>query len=105
MLQFHVYVLRCSDGSYYVGHTDNLEERLFQHENGTLGGYTARRRPVRLVWSHELPTREQAFELEQRLKSWSRAKKEALIREDFVALKKAARGKNARERVPRLRLP
>jgi predicted GIY-YIG superfamily endonuclease len=48
-MAFHAYILRCSDGSYYVGHTDDLELRMAQHEAGTLGGYTARRKPVR--WS------------------------------------------------------
>jgi hypothetical protein len=48
---FFVYVLRCSDGSYYTGHTDNLDARLADHHLGTLGGYTSTRRPVQLLWS------------------------------------------------------
>jgi len=78
MLNFHVYMLRCSDGSYYVGHTDDLELRLAQHERGELPGYTSTRRPVTLVWCTLLESREDAFTLEFKLKGWVRAKKEAL---------------------------
>src|SRR5262245_52675923 len=44
-------MLRCTDGSYYVGHTDNLEDRIHQHQAGTIAGYTTSRRPVQLVYS------------------------------------------------------
>jgi predicted GIY-YIG superfamily endonuclease len=50
-MSFYVYILKCSDGSYYVGHTDNLEARLVQHERGEVAGYTSRHLPVRLVWT------------------------------------------------------
>jgi len=48
-MTFYAYMLRCSDGSYYIGHTDDLDYRLAQHQAGTLGGYTSKRRPVTLV--------------------------------------------------------
>ena len=50
---FFAYMLRCSDGTYYVGHTDELDRRLAEHETGATGGYTATRRPIQLVWFEE----------------------------------------------------
>lgn len=87
---FFAYMLRCADGTYYVGHSDDLEARLGAHRDGTLGGYTAKRRPVELVWSADFPTRDEAFEAERKIKGWSRAKKEALIRGDWVAIQRLA---------------
>jgi predicted GIY-YIG superfamily endonuclease len=55
------YILRCADGSYYVGCTTNLDQRMAQHGDGTLGGYTASRRPVELVWVDEFPDIHQAI--------------------------------------------
>ena len=89
MKPFYVYMLRCSDGSYYVGHTDDLEKRIGQHNDGIYGGYTETRRPVRLVFTCDFSTREQERELQ--LNGWSRAKKEALIREDWDELRRLAR--------------
>jgi len=59
---FWVYMLRCADGSYYVGHTEELELRISRHQSGELGGYTANRRPVQLVFANDLPTRQEALE-------------------------------------------
>jgi predicted GIY-YIG superfamily endonuclease len=91
MKPFFVYMLRCRGGSFYVGHTDELERRLAQHQDGSCGGHTAGKRPVRLVWFAEVPTREEALALEFQLKGWSRAKKEALIARDWALLKLLAR--------------
>ena len=91
---FCVYILECADGFYYVGHSDNLEERLQQHQSGALGGYTANRRPVRLAYSQDFPTRDQAFLAERRVKGWSRKKKEALMRGDWGELRRLARGRH-----------
>ncbi len=83
-----VYILRCADGRYYTGLTRGaLESRIAQHNAGHFGGYTARRRPVELVWSQSVDRVADAIALERRLKLWSRAKKEALIRGDIEALK------------------
>jgi len=49
-MSFWVYILRCADGSYYTGHTDNLEQRIGQHNAGAIEGYTHSRRPVTLMW-------------------------------------------------------
>ncbi len=92
MKPFFVYMLECSDRSLYVGHTDDLEARLVQHETGALGGHTSTRRPVRLVWSEEMISREEALTCELQLKGWSRAKKWALIEGDWALLKRLARG-------------
>lgn len=88
---FFAYILRCSDGSYYVGHTDEIERRLVEHETGAGSGYTASRQPVQLVWFEEFPTREEAKAAEAQLKKWSRRKKEALIGGRMEELRAAAR--------------
>ena len=85
-LAYHVYMLRCSDGSYYVGHTNDLEQRLAAHEGGAIEGYTLSRCPVELVFSDQFSTRLEAFHRERRIKGWSRAKKEALIKGDWDGL-------------------
>ena len=90
-MTFWIYLLHCGDGSYYTGHTDNLEQRLVQHEAGTFGGYTAERKPLELVYSQELPSREEALAAEMQIKRWSRRKKEALIRGDWKGVRDAAR--------------
>ena len=91
-MAFHTYILRCADGSYYVGHTEDLEHRLAEHQAGTTGGYTARRRPVMLLWTQSFQTREEAFAAERQLKGWSRAKKEAMIAGDWGLVSILARG-------------
>ncbi len=81
-----VYILRCADGSYYVGSTTHLEFRLWQHQNGQGAEYTKRRLPVELAFAHETETAGEAFGLEKRIQGWGRAKREALIRGEFAAL-------------------
>ena len=90
-MDFYAYMLRCSDGHYYVGHTENLDARIAQHQAGAIPGYTEKRRPVVLVWSDRFAERDQAFAAERQIKGWSRAKKEALIRGDWEALQSLAR--------------
>jgi len=90
-MSFHVYVLRYADGSYYAGHTDDLEGRVAAHQSGEIRGYTRSRRPVQLVFCQEFPSREDAFLRERQLKNWSRRKKEALIRGDWNGLKRLSR--------------
>jgi len=89
-----IYILRCSDGSYYTGSTRaSLEERMAQHDSGVFGGYTATRRPVKLVFHEEFERITDAIAAERQIKNWSRAKKEVLIRGDFVALRLLAKSK------------
>ncbi len=85
-MSFYVYILKCSDGSYYTGHTDDLEKRLAAHERGEIPGYTSRRRPVSLVFADVFPSRDETFRVERQIKGWSRRKKEALIRGDWERL-------------------
>ncbi|WP_112381538.1 MULTISPECIES: GIY-YIG nuclease family protein [Sphingomonas] len=89
-MTFWAYLLRCSDGSYYAGHTDDLERRIGQHQSGDMQGYTQRRRPVRLVWSQDFVRRDEALAAERQIKGWSRRKKEALIAGDWADLHDAA---------------
>jgi putative endonuclease len=71
----HASMLRCADGSYYVGSARlGLERRLSEHNNGTYGGYTSKRLPV-----------------ERQIKGWSRAKKEALVRGDFGLIRQLSK--------------
>lgn len=87
-----VYVLRCADGSYYVGIArEDLERRVWEHQTGAFPGYTSRRRPVELVFATEFQRFDEAIAFERQVKGWSRAKKEALIRGDFDALQALAR--------------
>ncbi|MEK6807277.1 MAG: GIY-YIG nuclease family protein [Pseudomonadota bacterium] len=90
-MSFWVYILECSDGSYYTGHTDNLELRLGQHQSGSVPGYTHDRRPVQLRFSQEVVTREEALTMELRIKGWSRRKKEAMMRGDWVEVSRLAK--------------
>jgi predicted GIY-YIG superfamily endonuclease len=79
-MSFWVYILRCSDGSYYTGHTKCLELRIAQHQKGGIENcYTASRLPERLVFCEEFPSRNEAFEAERQIKDWSRKKKEAMM--------------------------
>ncbi len=88
----HVYMLRCNDGRYYVGSTrGSLEKRVAEHNAGTLGGYTAKRRPVELVYAQEFDRITDAIAAERQLKGWSRAKKRALIAGDFDRLRSLAK--------------
>ena len=76
-MAFYVYILRCADGSYYTGHTDNLERRLAAHQMGEIPGYTETRRPTELVFADEFASRQDALACERQIKEWTRAKKEA----------------------------
>lgn len=93
-MAFYVYILRCSDGSYYTGHTDNLEMRIAEHQSGVCGGYTSTRLPVQLLWSQDCATRLEALSAEQQIKGWSRKKKEAMMRGDWKAVQQIAWGTN-----------
>ena len=92
-MDFYAYLLRCADCSYYAGHTDDLERRIAQHIDGTSGGYTAKRRPVLLVWSDNFRTHDEALSAERRIKGWGRAKKEALIAGDWNLISVLARNR------------
>ena len=94
VMGFWVYILKCADGPYYTGHTDNLEKRLGEHQAGFREGYTATRLPVSLAFSQDFPTREEALVSERRIKGWSRKKKEAMIRGDWEEVSRLAKCKD-----------
>ena len=90
----YVYMLRCADGSYYVGTARlGLEQRVGEHNAGVYGGYTSTRRPVVLVWAQHCLNITDAIAIERQIKGWSRAKKEALIRRDYADIKRLAKRK------------
>ena len=83
----YLYILRCADDSYYTGTArSGLEQRVAEHNAGTYGVYTAKRRPLTLVFSKWYGRIADAISAERQVKGWSRAKKEALIRGDFDSL-------------------
>lgn len=89
---FWVYIFRCTDGSYYIGHTDNLEKRIDEHTTGaTTSCYTFKRRPLELVFSQDFPTRAEALASERQIKGWSRKKKEAMMRGDWAEVSRLAK--------------
>jgi putative endonuclease len=91
----YLYIVKCRDGSFYVGTTRaSLELRIAQHNAGTFPGYTESRRPVELVFSEWFDHITDAIEAERKIKGWSQAKKEALIRGDFASLQQLARRKS-----------
>ena len=83
MEYFFVYILRCSDGSYYVGHTDDIEKRISMHRSGVGSSYTSSRLPMEPVFVQQFASRDQAIEMERKIKGWTRSKKEALINGDW----------------------
>jgi len=83
-MPYYVYILKCSDDSYYTGSTNDICRRLLEHQEGVSPfAYTFTSRPVELVWSEEVTTYHEVLTHERQIKGWSRAKKEALIRGDF----------------------
>jgi putative endonuclease len=81
-----VYILECSDSSYYVGSTRDLEKRFAEHASGLGAAYTRRRLPVKLVFAEEYERIDDAYFREKQIQGWSRAKREALIRRAFDEL-------------------
>jgi putative endonuclease len=93
-----VYILRCRDGSYYIGSAtgDDLTPRIAQHQSGAFPGYTSSRRPVELAWSQYFERITDAIAAERQIKGWSRAKKEALIAGQWDTLRHFAKRPSAR---------
>jgi predicted GIY-YIG superfamily endonuclease len=88
---FFVYILRCSDGTFYIGHSKNVEERVTAHNDGQGAVWTARRRPVRLAYRETFATEAAAVKRERQIKRWTRAKKEALVEGDLARLKELSK--------------
>jgi len=84
---YFVYILKCSDSTYYTGVTNDISRRLEEHQGSNeSNSYTFRRRPVKLVFFEEFSNIDFAIEKEKQIKKWSRAKKEALIMKNFELL-------------------
>ncbi len=94
MKVYYVYILKCSDKTYYTGVTSNLEKRITEHSNGLVkGSYTYFRRPIELVFYCEFTNINMAIEKEKQIKKWSKAKKEALISNQYELLPNLAKKK------------
>ena len=88
-MSYFVYILKCADGTYYTGITNDIARRLSEHQSGSNpSAYTFSRRPVKLVWGEEVSSYGDALKHERQIKKWSQAKKEALIRGDFETIHK-----------------
>lgn len=93
-----VYILLCSDSTFYTGCTTNLKERIYQHKTGLYKGYTSKRLPVKLVWYEEFRDINEAIDMERKIKKWSKVKKFALIKGDFETIRELAKSKEMVER-------
>ena len=95
MKTFFVYILKCSDGSYYTGITSELDKRVKEHEGGKhTDSYTFSRRPVTLIYFEQYSNPMSAIARETQIKCWTRKKKEALIAENYDLLKELAQCNN-----------
>ncbi|MFD1161798.1 GIY-YIG nuclease family protein [Hwangdonia seohaensis] len=91
---YYVYILKCSDNTYYTGITSNLTKRIAEHKSGKYNdSYTFERRPIHLEFYAEFTNIDLAIATEKQIKKWSRAKKEALINNDFDKLPNLAKKK------------
>jgi putative endonuclease len=89
---YFIYIIACSDNSYYTGITNTLERRIWEHNSGyNQTCYTYKRRPVELTYYECFQDVKQAIAREKQLKGWSRKKKEALFREDWEEIKRLAK--------------
>ena len=96
-MPYAIYILKCSGGSYYTGLTKELDARIQEHQTGVHpDAYTFSRRPVELVWSEVVESYREAFQWEHRIKGWSRAKKEALIRGDVDGIHEIVKAERKR---------
>ncbi len=92
---YFVYIVECSDKSYYTGVTNNIERRIWEHNNEeNSSGYTFKRRPVILKYCQRFQDITQAIAWEKQVKGWSRKKKEALFIENWEEIKKLAKSKS-----------
>ncbi|PSQ97789.1 MAG: GIY-YIG nuclease family protein [Bacteroidetes bacterium SW_9_63_38] len=81
----YVYVVQCSDGSYYTGYTTDVQRRVAEHNDGTGAKYTRGRRPVELVHVESFPDQSRAMQREYAIKQWDRPRKERLVQKKTSA--------------------
>lgn len=79
MSHWHTYIVRCRDGSLYVGITTDLAARVAKHNAGKGGAYTRSHRPVVLVWQERAGSESHARKREAEIKDWTKQKKETLV--------------------------
>jgi len=82
----YMYILKCCNGQYYTGSTNDLDRRLVQHQNGEGANFTKKHLPVELVYYEEFQGIDEAFFREKQVQGWSRKKKEALINGEYDKL-------------------
>ena len=93
-MKYYVYILLCSDNTYYTGVTNNLSRRIKEHQNSKFpNSYISKRLPIKLVYFSEFTNITIAIEKEKQLKKWSKAKKEALINGKYENLPNLAKKK------------
>lgn len=95
-MTWQIYILKCSNGTYYVGHTEDLQARIKAHAQGKGAAHTAKFLPVQCVYTEDAPDKVTAIRREKQLKKWSRAKKEALVKGDIQILKELAKSHQGR---------
>ncbi len=100
MKTYYVYIVKCTDQSYYTGITNNIERRLHGHNHGINSDcYTYKRRPVQLMFVQDFSNPKDAIAAEKQIKSWSRKKKEALFQGDWNKIHELAKCKNSTSHV------
>lgn len=106
-MPYVVYILECSDGSYYTGSTADIDKRLWEHEQGVMpSSYTYSRCPVKLLWTSEETNRySEALKWEHQIKGWSRSKKQALVRNDFDAIHEIVKAERKRREANKKQSP
>jgi len=93
---FYIYILKCSDGSFYTGHTESLDKRIEQHQQASFSNcYTAKRLPCELVYQASFDSRKQSLSIERQVRGWSRQKKRALINDDWIEIARLSRVKKS----------
>ena len=100
-----MYILKCVDGSYYTGSTNDLDRRVWEHQNQRVANYTKKRLPVKLVYFEEYNRIDEAFYREKQVQGWSRKKKEALVNGEEYLLPKLVKKVFRTESVASIRLP
>ena len=82
-----VYILKCADDSFYVGHTDNLPQRIERHNTGRASAWTESRLPIKLVYKEICENKKDAVRRERQIKKWSQMKKQVLVDGNLQRLK------------------
>lgn len=78
--KWFVYILLCSDGSFYTGISDNPHQRFLDHKNGKGGRYTRSHKPIKLLYTEQYESKSAALKRESQIKGWSRQKKIDILR-------------------------